>query len=149
MDTFTKKSTNLPKISSCSEVCNVNAMEDSALVLDSDFIFTHIIVPTHHQNHHECHCPQSSEVRVASKTQAKNKRSPLPLTGNENVMICLGTTETCSSEESWEGRGADFVFLKTHIQKVILYILSSPVHHHVPLSYVPLGRKCLGRTLKK
>lgn len=124
-------------------------MEDSALVLDSDFIFTHIIAPTHHQNHHEYHCSQSSEVRVASKTQAKNKRSPLSLIGNEYVMICLGTTETSSSEESWEGRGAASVFLKTHIQKIILYTLSSPMHHHVPLSYVPLGRKWPGRTLKK
>lgn len=96
-------------------------MEDSALGYDYDFICTHMIAPTQPQNHHKYHSPPSSDVRVASKIQAKNKRCAL--TGNENVMLCLGTTEASSSEDRWEGRGAKSVFLKTHVQKVILHTI--------------------------
>ena len=54
-------------------------LKDSALQHDPDFISIHRIKPTHNQNHPEYRLPQNSEVRVASKIQAKNKKSPLSL----------------------------------------------------------------------
>lgn len=61
----------------------INPTEDSSLLHDPDFI------STHHQNHDEYHCPQNSDVYVASKIQAKNKESSFSLTGNENAMLAL------------------------------------------------------------
>ena len=68
-------------------------------------------------------------------------------------MLCSGTTteasasgDNCTGGEGWDAKS---VFLNTLIQKFILYtVVESPLHGHVPLSCVPLGRRCLGRTLK-
>ena len=126
---------------------------------DPDFLSSHRIKLTPNQSHQEYYWPQSSEVCVASKVQAKNKRSSSCLQQEIKMscLLCTGTTtEASSSRDTWIGEKdgtLNLFFILILLFKIdTLYYCGVPcgvhVHGHVPLSCV-LSRRCLGRILKK
>lgn len=65
----------------------------------------------------------SAGLQNSGKTKQNKTRSALSLHPEMKMsrLLCLGTTETSSSADSWEGKDAKSVFLKTHTPKVVLY----------------------------